>query len=114
MFPDITHLFVKNYMENCLKNLLEMQELTDIISCVILMHMKNNTLEHDDGSSGGGYTMPLNSTTSASISLSITIDFIGCWLQALEHNFLERCNMSFFLRRNYFRKFQLNFLNHLV
>ena len=31
----------KNYMEQCWKNLLEMQELTDIISCVLLMHMKN-------------------------------------------------------------------------
>ena len=30
----------KNYMKTCLKNLLEMQELTDIISCVIFMHMK--------------------------------------------------------------------------
>ena len=29
----------KNYMENCLKNLLEMQELTDIISFVVLMNM---------------------------------------------------------------------------
>ena len=27
-------------MEICLKNSLEMQELTDIISCVLLMHMK--------------------------------------------------------------------------
>ena len=30
-------------MEQCLKNLLEMQELTDIISCVILMHMRNSS-----------------------------------------------------------------------
>ena len=29
----------KNYMEKCLRNLLEMQELTDIISCVLLVHM---------------------------------------------------------------------------
>ena len=27
-------------MEMCLRGLLEMQELTDIISCVLLMHMK--------------------------------------------------------------------------
>ena len=38
---DITHLFVRNYMEKCLRYLLEKQELTDIISCVLLMHMKN-------------------------------------------------------------------------
>ena len=30
-------------MEKCLKNLLEMQELTDIISYVILTHMKKRT-----------------------------------------------------------------------
>ena len=30
----------KKYMEKCLKNLLEMKELTDIISCVLLIHMK--------------------------------------------------------------------------
>ena len=29
-------------METCLKDLLEIQELTYIISCVILMHMKNS------------------------------------------------------------------------
>ena len=34
----MTHLFVNNYMETCLMNLLETQELIDIISCVILMH----------------------------------------------------------------------------
>ena len=39
--PGITHLFVRNYMEMCLKDLLEMQELKDIISCVLLMHNKN-------------------------------------------------------------------------
>ena len=29
----------KNDMEQCLKNLLEIKEFTDIISCVLLMHM---------------------------------------------------------------------------
>ena len=37
----ITHIFVSNYMGKCLRDLLEMQELTDIISCVLLIHMKN-------------------------------------------------------------------------
>ena len=32
----------KNYMEQCLKNILEMQELTDIILFVIFMHMIKN------------------------------------------------------------------------
>ena len=36
----------KKYMETCLKNSLEMQELTDIISCVLLMHMKKIIRHH--------------------------------------------------------------------
>ena len=28
-------------MEQCVKNVLEIQELTDIISCVLLMHIRN-------------------------------------------------------------------------
>ena len=40
--PGITHLFVRFYVEKCLRDLLEMQELKDIISCVLLMHMKNS------------------------------------------------------------------------
>ena len=56
--PGIKHLFVENYTEMCLNNSLEMKELTDIISCVLLMHTKNNPPEHDDISSGGGYTLP--------------------------------------------------------
>ena len=40
MFPDIIHIFVKTCMEICLKDLLEMQELTDRISCILLMNIK--------------------------------------------------------------------------
>ena len=43
MFPGITHIFVQNYTEQCLINILEMQELTDKIICVLLMHMRNNS-----------------------------------------------------------------------
>ena len=39
-------------------NLLEIQELKDIISCVLLMQMKKNPSKYDDGSNGGGYPMP--------------------------------------------------------
>ena len=39
--PGIIYLFVKNHVEKNLKNLLEIKELTDIILCVPLMHMKN-------------------------------------------------------------------------
>ena len=34
-----THI-CKNYIEMCLKSSLNIQDLTDIISCVILMHVK--------------------------------------------------------------------------
>ena len=40
--PGITHIFVRNYTENCLRDLLEIQELTDIISCVLLIHIKKS------------------------------------------------------------------------
>ena len=43
MVPDITHLFVHNYTKQRLINLSEMQNLTDIILYVILMHMRNNS-----------------------------------------------------------------------
>ena len=43
MIPCITHIFVHNYIKQFLKNILEMQDLTDIILCVILMHMINKT-----------------------------------------------------------------------
>ena len=42
MVPGITHIFVQNYVEQCLKNVLEMKELTDIILYFLLMHMRNN------------------------------------------------------------------------
>ena len=44
-----------------------------------------------DGSSGGVFPLPTTSTTEALESLVATIDFIGCWLIALERNFLELC-----------------------
>ena len=47
----------------------------------------------DDGISGGGCPLSTNSTTEALESLGATIDFIGCWIKALEPNFLERCHL---------------------
>ena len=43
----------------------------------------------DDGSSGRSFPLPITSTTEALESLGATIYFIGCWIKALEHNFLE-------------------------
>ena len=63
---------------------------------------KINPPENDDGSSGGSYPIPLDPTTEELVSLSATINFIGCWMQALEKN-LERCNI-FFCYENMFQK----------
>ena len=63
MVRGITHIFVKNYIKTCLKNLLETQELTDIISCVLMIPTKTNPSVHDYGISGGSYPIPLNKTT---------------------------------------------------
>ena len=71
--------------------------------CSIDAHTKN-PLEHDYGSSSVGYPLPLNQTTEALVSLSATINLIVCWLQALEHNFLELCNMYFFAMKNMLQK----------
>ena len=63
--------------------------------CFVDAHTKNNSSEHDDIISGGGYPIPSNSTTEALVSLSATIDFIGFGVQCLERNFLDRYNMYF-------------------
>ena len=65
-------------METCLKNSLEIQELSDIISCIILIHMEKKPSEHYDGSSGVGYPIPSNSTTEGLVLLIATIDVISC------------------------------------
>ena len=55
--------------------------------CSIDSYEKNDTSEHDDGISGGGYPLPSNSTIEAFILLSVTIYFICCWLKALDFFF---------------------------
>ena len=74
------------------------------IMCVIDAHENINPSEHDDGSSGGGYPLPSNSTIEALVLLGATIDFIGFWLKSLEQNLLERCHM-------YFLNMKILFLN---
>ena len=64
------------------------------IMCSIDAYEKEHQLSScDDGISGGGCPLTTTSMTEALESLGATIDFIGCWLKALEHNFLERCNL---------------------
>ena len=44
-------------------------------------------------SSGGSCPLLTTSITESLELLVVTIDFIGCCLKALEHNFLERCHL---------------------
>ena len=44
MVPGTTHLFVQNYIEQSLKNILQMQEVTYIILYVTLMHMRKTAI----------------------------------------------------------------------
>ena len=102
--PGITHIFVRNHMEMWLRDLLEMQEPKDIISCVLLMQKKIGISEYYDVRSGGGYPLPSNSTTEALVLLGATIDFIGCWIKVLEHNLIERCRIYVFTMEKLFLK----------
>ena len=58
-------------------------------------HEKYQPSYFDDVSSGGGNASPSNSTIEALVSLSETIDFIGCCLKCLEHNSIELSNVYF-------------------
>ena len=51
--------------------------------CSIDAHEKNHQSYCDDGSRGGGFPLPSNSTAKELDFLGATIDFIGCWLKAL-------------------------------
>ena len=42
IFPRITHLYVKNYTEQCLKKF-KIQEQRDMILFVLLVNMRNNS-----------------------------------------------------------------------
>ena len=72
---------------------------------------ENQSYSCDDGNSGGACPLPTNSTTAALKLLGKTMDLIGCWIKALEHNSLERCHLyTCCMKELYFRKYQLNFL----
>ena len=65
------------------------------IMCFIDTNEKDHQSSSDDGISGRVFPLPKNSTTEALYLLSATIDFIHCWLKALEQNFIERCNFYY-------------------
>ena len=61
--------------------------------CYIDAHGKVHQSYIYDGSNGGVCPIPTSSTTESLELIGAIIDFIGCWLKSLEHNFIERCNL---------------------
>ena len=80
-----------------------MQELTDIISCVILMHMKN--IVHNIVSMAASFEVvhyhQIQQQNHLFRSMQPYIS-IGCWLKSLEQNVIERCNMYVFDMNKFF------------
>ena len=72
--------------------------------CSIDSHGKYNQSSCDDVSSGGGCSLPSNSTTEELVLLGATMDFIGCWIKSLKQNMLELCNMYDFNMNKLFQK----------
>ena len=72
--------------------------------CSVDAHKKYHQSSCDDGSSGEGFPILSNSATEALDFIGATIYFICCWIEALEHNFIERCNLYAFNRVNLFQK----------
>ena len=58
------------------------------IMCFIDAHKNEHPSSCDDGSSGGGCTLPSNSTTEALFLIGATIYLICCRIKFLEHNVL--------------------------
>ena len=46
--------------------------------------------------------------------LGATIDFIGCWLKSLEHNFLERCHLYTHYMEELFHKIPVKLPNKTI
>ena len=77
MVPGITHIFVQNYMEQCLKIYIK-KAITDRYNILgsIDAHKKQQPSSIDNGRSGGGNVILSNSTTERLYSLGKTFDFI--------------------------------------
>ena len=61
--------------------------------CSIDAHEKQHPSYVDDVLSGGGNTLPSNSSTEALSSIGETIGFIDFWLKFVDRNYLSRSNM---------------------
>ena len=115
MVPGVTHVFVQNCMEQCFKIYIR-NARTDRYSlmCSIDAHEKQQLSSANDGNSGGGNTLPSNSSTEALSSIGETIGFIYFWLKFVDRNYLSRSNMFIETMQYFFLKYQFSFLNHLV
>ena len=82
------------------------------IMCYIdAYEIENQSSRCDDGISGGSCLLPTNSTTEALESLVANIYFIGCWLKALEHIFLERFHLYTHFTKELFQKIPVDLPN---
>ena len=61
--------------------------------CSIYAYEKHHPSILDDGSSGGGNALTSNATTEALVSLCTNFDFIYCWLEFFDHNYIEHSNI---------------------
>ena len=60
----------------------------NIICSIDAYERENQSSSFYDLSSGRGCPLTITSTTEALELLGTTIDFIGCWIKSIEHNFL--------------------------
>ena len=74
------------------------------IICSIYVHQKQHPPSIDGSSSGGGNSIPQNSTTEALASLGATFDFIDCWLKCFDINYQDRSNMYIEDMQDFFKK----------
>ena len=61
--------------------------------CSIDAHDRYHPTINDDASSGGGITLPYNSTKYVSVSFGLTLNFIDIWLKLLKTNYLHQTRM---------------------
>ena len=104
MVHGITHLFVRNEKKTVGFIINTITDRYNIICSIDAHEREHQSYICDDGSSGGGCPLPINSTTEALELLGATIDFISCWIESLEHNFIEHCNMYVFNMNKCFHK----------
>ena len=94
MVPGITHIFVQNYIEPCLKIYI-MNSRTDIYNIMysIDSHDIKKTSYFYDVISSGDKLIPSNSTTESLYLIGTNFDFIGFWLKCFDKNYQSQSNI---------------------